>query len=585
MGKPPRNRINLKICLVLAVATLAVYWQTCDFDFCYYDDNIYVADNEQVTTGIGLKSLGWAFTTTLMGNWHPAVWLSYMADTEVAKGLNWIGLDIVRPGSGIYHLTNVLLHTANALLLFLILFDMTGFRWRSAFVAALFALHPLHVESVAWIAERKDVLSTLFWLLTMWAYVKWVRRPTGRNYAWILIAFLLGLMSKAMLVTLPVVLILLDFWPLKRFEYLSLWNGPREAMKRLMREKLPLLIVSVVFCGVAFWAQRAQETVGTMQEYPLWVRLLNAFDSTALYLWKMVCPVRLNAFYTHPGSHIPVVPALAAGLGLAAVTILLVRLRERIPYLAVGWLWYLVTLLPVIGLVQVGTQSMADRYTYIPLVGVFLAIVWALSTAISRTHIPVLRVGIAVAGPAAVVLVMLPATYSQIGVWRNAQVLFSRAVSVSPNNPSAMANYGMVLMNQNQLDQAMSYMRRALRLNPQDCNTQFNLGNSLYQAGRYPEAERELKGVLRLAPDHPYAHMRLGDIYAQRFEFQQSIREYKLALRQIPDSAAIWNSLGAAYAKSFEFREAIRCFRKAIKFDPNNARAQENLAHALERLP
>lgn len=358
---------------LLAAVTLAVYAQVHDFEFVNVDDPIYVTDNPQVQAPLSATGVAWAFTNAHSGNWQPLTWLSHMLDYQV------FGLR-----AGGHHLVNVLFHVLNALLLFEVLRRMTrddassDGLWRSAAVAALFALHPLHVESVAWVAERKDVLSTLFWLLTMAAYLGYVRRPSYGRYAWVLAAFALGLMAKSMLVTLPCALLLLDYWPLRRARRAS----------RLVAEKAPLFALSAAFSAVAVMAQHRGESLMSLEAYPLRWRAANAVVTYVHYLRETVWPTGLAAYYPHPKSALPLWHVAAAGVAILALTVLAVHWRKRRPYLLVGWLWYVGTLVPVIGLVQIGTQGMADRYTYVPSIGVFIALVWGLAELAGRLRIP-----------------------------------------------------------------------------------------------------------------------------------------------------------------------------------------------------
>lgn len=585
MEKSSRDRTTLAICAFLVVATLVVYLQTAGFEFCYYDDNVYVLENEVVRGGLSLDSIKYAFTSRLMCNWHPLTWLSFIVDTDLAELGMWVfDADLGRSQSGYYHLTNVVLHAANSVVLFLVLFSLTNLRWRSAFVAALFALHPLHVESVAWIAERKDVLSTLFWFLTMWAYLNWVKRRDRKRYVILMLMFLLGLMSKPMLVTLPIVLLLMDIWPLRRYEPMAMEAGARTAFLRLIVEKIPLFALAAIFSGLALWAQSSTGAVQSFEEYPIWVRVLNAFSATIGYLWKMVWPVKLAAFYPHPGTDISIVGSVAAGLGVAALTVFALLVRRGMPYVSVGWLWYLITLLPVIGLVQIGAQSMADRYTYVPLVGIFIAIAWAVPELLSGVWRLGIRRVVLVAVSGLIILALIPVTYKQVGTWRSPQSLYGHAIAVTENNAPAHMNYGCVFQNDGDLETAVKHFRKALRIDPGYLDARFNLGNALYQKQDYANAERELKILIKQYPRHPYAHNRLGDIYVEQFRFDDAIRHYKLALRDMPKTAEIHNMLGVAYAKAGRFKEAAASFRRAIELDPSLITAQDNLDRALYQL-
>ncbi len=369
-------RLTLGLGIALAVVTLLVYCRCFDFGFIQFDDPEYVFENRHVLAGLTADSVRWAFTTFNCANWHPLTWLSLEFDALLYGG----------PQAGGFHATNVVLHIANVVVLFLILGRMTGMVWRSAMVAALFALHPLHVESVAWVSERKDVLSTLFWMLTMAAYLVYVDRPSIARYLLVALALALGLMAKPMLITLPFVLLLLDYWPLGRWQH-----GPKPALPspdsskdqpqplslgRLLLEKIPLFVMVLGSCIVTFLAQHQGQAVGSFEKFPLLVRLWNALLTYVTYLGEMFLPRNLAVYYPHPGLQISALRGVAAGLLLLAISWLVLWPGRRFPYLAVGWFWYLGTLVPVVGLVQVGSQAMADRYTYVPLIGCFLMLTW-----------------------------------------------------------------------------------------------------------------------------------------------------------------------------------------------------------------
>ncbi|MGD9054086.1 MAG: hypothetical protein PVG17_19680, partial [Desulfobacterales bacterium] len=362
--------IDIFICLFFAIVTLAVYWQVGNFSFINYDDPLYVTKNSQVQAGLTLKSFIWSFTTTHAANWHPSTWLSHMLDVQLF-GLN----------SGKHHLTNVFFHIANTVLLFLILRKMTSEIWKSAFVAALFALHPLHVQSVAWVSERKDVLSTFFWLLTMGAYLWYAKRPfytegsSAGRYVLVIFLFLMGLLAKPMLVTLPCVLLLIDYWPLNRFQERPSRGSNNKQTKSivlaLIYEKVPFFILSATFCVVALTAQIKGGTFSALDVLPLKIRFLNAIIAYVVYLGKMIWPFNLSFIYPHTGI-VKGWQAVGASLFLAIIFLMGMKTARQFPYFIVGWLWYIGTLVPVIGLIQVGEQSLADRYTYVPLIGIFI---------------------------------------------------------------------------------------------------------------------------------------------------------------------------------------------------------------------
>ena len=387
-----KRHIVALICVLLAVITLAAYWRVMGCGFVNVDDNVYITKNPHISAGLTAENVKWALTAIDAANWHPLTWLSYLVDVAISGTVD----------AEQFHLTNLLLHLANVLLLFLLLRRLTKSVWRSAFVAALFAVHPLHVESVAWIAERKDVLSTLFWLLTVWAYARYADRTSAGRYVLVVVLFSLGLMAKPMLVTLPIVLLLLDYWPLGRFKakgespkskvespkskvaQLSTPNAqrqepgtmPKPALGKLVWDKAPLLLLSLASCVITYYAQLHGKTVTAIEAIPLGMRVSNAVVAYLLYIWKMVWPAKLAVLYPHPGPTLPIWLVVVSSAFLVSISALVIRYGRKRPYLAVGWLWYVIMLIPVIGIVQVGEQAMADRYTYVPLIGVFVMIAW-----------------------------------------------------------------------------------------------------------------------------------------------------------------------------------------------------------------
>jgi hypothetical protein len=470
------------LAVLLSVATLAVFAQVVGFDFVDYDDNLYVTANPHVQEGLTPAGVRWAFTTFAAANWHPLTWISLMLDWSIGG-----------PGPRVFHLTNLILHLANTLLLFLVLDRMTGRRWPSAVTAALFAIHPLHVESVAWIAERKDVLSTLFMLLTLLAYAGFVERPGLVRRLAVVFLFALGLLAKPMLVTLPVLLLMLDAWPLRR----------QEPWRRLVLEKAPLLALSIATGVVTFVAQRQGGTVGSMTLYPLGVRVANAVVATATYLGKTIWPTRLAAFYPHPGASLAAWEVAGSALVLAGLTLWTIRVRRSRPYLLFGWAWYLVTLAPVAGIVQVGWQARADRYTYIPLIGIFLGVVWFVSDRFADR--PAL---LSSAASAALVMLGIGA-FVQAGYWRDSETLFTHALAVTDNNAVAHNNLGTALLRRGLPSQAEEHFAEAVRIDPSFADAHSNLGVALGRQGGIDEAILEFRRALDLDPDQPDARRNL----------------------------------------------------------------------------
>jgi tetratricopeptide (TPR) repeat protein len=472
--------LEVRLCLGLAVATLAAFWPVLGYDFINYDDGDYVSENPDVRVGLSGPGVHWAFTTFHAGNWHPLTWLSLQLDAT-----------LFGPGSLLArgcHLTNLLLHTANAILLLIVLRRLTGALWRSALVAALFALHPLHVESVAWVAERKDVLSTFFWILTLGAYGWYVRRPGPARYLAVVAPFGLGLLAKPMLVTLPCVLLLLDYWPLGR---LSGSGTPpaRAPWRRRFAEKVPLLLLALASCVVTWYAQRGAGAVLTLEVVSPRLRLSNALESYVTYLGQTLWPQDLAVFYPYTTAALTPLRAGGAALLLAAVTALCCWQWRR-PYLIVGWLWYLGTLVPVIGLVQVGSQSHADRYTYVPLIGVFVMLAWGLNDLAQLR--PNLRPVIGVAA-CALPLLCLAQARAQVAVWAGSQALWEHALKVTTNNHIAHHNLGVALGDP---EKAEEHLRAALRIQPKLVQARCNLAEVLQQQGKEDEARAAFEEVL-----------------------------------------------------------------------------------------
>jgi protein O-mannosyl-transferase len=478
-----KRHLILILCLGLTLATLAVFWQVRDHEFITYDDYEYVLENPHVRYGLSRDGILWAFTSVHASNWHPLTWLSHMLDCEL-YGLNPSG----------HHLNNFLFHVANTLLLFLLLRRVSGAVWRSFLVAALFALHPLHVESVAWVAERKDVLSGFFWILSLWAYAYYAERGGGPRYALCLLLFLVGLLAKPMLVTLPFVFLLLDFWPLGR-----LHHG-----KKIILEKVPFFLLSLASSVMTYLVQERWGSVSV--QIPLPVRAENAVFSYAHYLVKMVFPYPLSFFYPHPMDSLSAYQVAGALLLLACITYLTFRFSSKIPYLTLGWLWYLGTLVPVIGLVQVGSHAMADRYTYIPLIGPFIALSWG------TAHL--MRKWTRLKGPLTLfwmcgVAALMILSHSQAGTWKDSITLYTHAIRVTAGNGVAHMNLGNVFARQGRLDEAEWHIREALKVRPEDAAAHNNLANVLVRRGRVEEGIRHYREALRIRPDFTQARINL----------------------------------------------------------------------------
>jgi hypothetical protein len=505
----PRDPL-IPIALALLLIVSALYWQVGGYPFVNLDDNQYVWGNPRVTGGFTLESLSWAFTAFHESNWHPVTWLSHMLDVSL------FGLD-----AGWHHRMNVFLHLLNTELLFFLLWRLTGGVWQSAFVAALFGVHPLHVESVAWVAERKDVLSTFFLLLTVWSYVRYCERPGWRRYLPVIVLFALGLMSKPMLVTLPFLLLLLDVWPLARHASLA----------RRIREKAPLFALSAVSCIVTWLAQAGGGAVSDLEGIPPVLRIGNALVSCVAYLLKLFLPSPLAIYYPHPAtvpSGLPAWQVAGALLVLSGITGLAIRQRQRRPYLAVGWFWYLGTLVPVIGLVQVGAQSMADRYTYIPLTGLFIMLAWGISDLALRFRIRKALLG---GGATLALAALLAVSWVQVGYWRNTAALFEHAISAVPDNWIALHALGKERFREGRIRDAIVLLREAVTINPRYAIGQFNLGTILAQNGLLDDAVVHLEAAVRVRPDYAQAHQNLGAIFSKMGRVEEAELHYNIARR------------------------------------------------------
>ena len=488
-------RSNFIACLFLTIATLTVYWQAGNHEFINYDDITYVTGNPHLQAGFSPEGIIWAFTSGYAGNWHPLTWISHILDIQL------YGMD---PGR--HHLTNVLFHIGNTLLLFLVFRRMTGALWRSAFIAAIFALHPLHVESVAWIAERKDVLSTFFWMLTMGAYVWYVERRGFLRYLLVLLFFILGLMAKPMLVTLPFVLLLLDYWPLSRFQF-GHQNGSiviqrKSVVIRLICEKIPLFALAAASCIVTLFAQQSGGAVCSFSAFPINIRIANALVSYVGYIVKMLWPHQLAVLYPHPGM-LPWIQVIGACLLLVFISMLAVMALKRYPWLIVGWVWYIVTLVPVIGLVQVGSQAMADRYTYVPLIGIFIMIAFGVPELLSGWRYR--KIGLSTMAVACL-LVLMATTWFQVRYWANSVTLFERALAVTENNYVLHSNLGVTLFSKGKVDEAIGHFHDAMRINPRYAKAHNNLGTALIHKGKVKKAIAHFREALRIRPGYSDAH-------------------------------------------------------------------------------
>ena len=573
LGKPKLEHPAL-ICLLLAMATMAVFLPVVGLDITNYDDPDYVT-HPRVQTGLTWESLSWAFTHAHSGNWHPLTSISHMLDFQL-YGLKPAG----------HHLTNLLFHATNSLLLFLLLRGLTGAVWRSACVAALFALHPLHVESVAWVAERKDVLSAFFGLLSLLAYARYtqaavaplashasrmIHHPRSFFYLLALSFFAMGLMSKPMLVTWPCAMLLLDYWPLRRFELATLW--------RLVVEKVPFFALSAASCVVTFAVQKAWGAVVPLEHAPLGLRFLNALVCYFGYIWKLVRPTNLAVIYPYVRNW-PPGDVIVSLLVLAAITILALWQRKARPFLLVGWAWYLGTLVPVIGLVQVGNQAMADRYTYLPAIGLFLMLVWGIAEIIGAR--PGCRAVAALSATAMLTACSL-LTQAQVMVWQNTETLFQHALAVTTNNFVAYNSLGFYFSTQREADKAKRYFHAGLAVNPACQFAWEGLANVLIEQGKLDEAISDCQAALQLNPGMAEAHGTLGLALIKQGKTNEAVAQYSEAIRLRPDYAPAHYNLANALAAQGEIEQARQHYQESLRSDPSSPDAHNNLAYMLAR--
>lgn len=541
-------------CLALTVSVFTVYWQVGGHEFLNYDDLAYVVDNPHVNGGLTWENVRWAFTHSHSSNWHPLTWISHMIDYEIFGG---------EPRG--HHMVNVAIHALNAILLFLALRVMTAFSWRCLVVAALFALHPLRVESVAWVAERKDLLCGLFWILTLLAYAWYVRRSTIGRYLTVLALFCLGLLSKPMIVTLPCVLLLLDMWPLKR-------------ARLFLLEKVPMLALSA---AAAVVTMLSQGSAGALYDIPFASRLANAPLACIAYLWKTVWPARLSVFYPHPvdlhgpGDTAWLWLAAAAAAVLLAVTFLVYRQRGQRPFLLVGWLWFLGSLVPVLGLVQVGRQAFADRYTYLPLIGIYVAVVWVLAARKQawRTALGVTAM--------VVLLIFASLSRAQAARWRTSITLFEHSLEVTESNVLAHFNLGTEYLKRGDSIRALPHLEAAVRIVPDFADGHANLGATLLQLGRSADAARHLNLALSYQPDNVDARFNLGNLRLAERRLDEAAGHYSDVLRIEPGHVESHTNLGVVYAMQGELRLAEEHFRAALRLDPGHTGARMNLSRLL----
>jgi tetratricopeptide (TPR) repeat protein len=559
------------LALLLALITLLAYLPVTRDSFVVYDDHDYVTENSYVQNGLTWAGIKWAFTTGHASNWHPLTWLSLMLDAQLF-GIN----------AGAFHFVNALIHAANVVLLFALLLRLTRLRadaparqagalWPCAIIAALFAWHPLHVESVAWVSERKDVLSTFFALLTLLSYAKYVKENCRRSFWLALVFFALGLMAKPMLVTLPFVMLLLDYWPIQRFN--------DSTIQRLLAEKIPFFALTIISCVVTFLAQRYGGAVMTLQQYPLNLRLENAVISYGRYLLMTVWPVNLSVIYPLP-NHLHWIHAAAATSAAALVVIcwLVWRAHRACPYLPVGWLWFLGTLVPVIGIVKVGDAALADRYTYFPLIGIFIAVVFGVRELAERFHFPkIIPVGASIL----ILAACLALTENQLRYWHDNESLFKHAQAVTQDNVDAILNYGVALEDEGLVSDALTQYREAARIAPDSVKAHYNIGNALDKLGKPAQALPEHLEAVQLDPKSAVFREGAGDVLVELGRFDEAMSQFEEAARLDPTYSWAHFQMGKVLLKEGRDADGIDQFREALQLDPDNYQILTYVAHVL----
>jgi protein O-mannosyl-transferase len=628
LEKGPSLRFaSLYVCLALVAITWFVFGQTLRHDFVNFDDHVYVYGNPQITQGLTADGLIDAFTHTHARNWHPLTTISHMLDCQL------YGLQ-----AGWHHFTNVLLHTVAVLLLFLVLNQMTGAFWQSAFVASLFAIHPLHVESVAWVSERKDVLSAVFFMLTLGAYMRYVRKPSVGRYLTVALFFALGLMSKPMLVTLPFVLLLLDYWPLGRIR--SQMSGVRRQRPRLsslafasqpsrkatarqavvsglVKEKIPFFALSALSCAATFLAQ--VYSTEAIEQLPFMWRLNTAAVSYIAYIWQMFWPARLGAFYPHPNDQLPFWQVLLAIAFLISVSLLAILWRKERPYIFTGWFWYVGMLVPVIGLIQAGEQARADRYTYLPQIGLYVLITWGITDLMAPTitrnfssrsaatglqPITCGSPGLRTNGPhgrgykpfcaaiaAAIIVALSWRAFVQTSYWKNSEMLWNHTLAVTTNNDMAHNSLGDLFLRRGQWDSAISHFKTALEIRSRNASAaHYNFGGALIEntlasalarKGRLSEAIGHYEKAIKLRPDYGDPYFNLGSVLFQQGRTDEAIAQWQKALATQPNDASFHTALGNAFLQRGLQKDAIAEYEHAARISPHDSMARNNLAWLL----
>jgi tetratricopeptide (TPR) repeat protein len=577
--------ITICICLFLVAISLVVFGQTTRHDFVNFDDDLYVYNTPAVQSGLTLKGIIAAFIYPHARNWHPLTTISHMLDCQL-YGLK----------AGGHHATNIILHTIAVLVLFWVLRQMTGAIWKSAIVAALFAVHPLHVESVAWVSERKDVLSAVFFFLMLGAYSRYAHAPSISRYLAVALLYAAGLMAKPMLVSAPIILLLLDYWPLRRLEHrflppgkskIAVHDNRKRAIRRVVLEKIPLFILAAVGCVITFVLQK--RATGAIPPLPFLWRLENAFTSYVIYAWKTLWPADLAVFYPHPNDTLVFWQVAAAIVFLLAVTAAAIVCRSRRPYLLTGWFWYLVMLVPVIGLVQVGEQGYADRYTYLPHIGLFMVMVWfAADVATVRRS----RSRLAVTSAIAVLIILSLAwiAFIQTSYWRNSETLWTHALEVTSDNDVAHNNLGYLCAERGDMDEAISHFESAARIRSgkrdphydlASAFVQMNLGDALARKGRSDEAIVHYQEAIRVQPNYGDAYYNRGSVLFAQGRIDEAIADWEKALQIQPNDADAHTGLGNALLQKRSLREAIAHYETALALAPEDPHSRNNIAWVL----
>jgi tetratricopeptide (TPR) repeat protein len=569
MNKSLNKYKTILICIFLVVATLMAYWQVLHSDFVNLDDPMYVTENRYVNTGFTWENIRWVFSVGKIAYWHPLTWVSHILDCQL------YGL---RPG--LHHLTNLIIHIANILLLFGVLKRMTGAVWKSAFVAAVFALHPINVDSVAWVTERKSVLSTLFWLLTMWVYADYAQRGGVWRYLITLLLFALGLLAKPMLVTLPFVMLLLDYWPLGRFrlrQNLEL-SARASPVFQLVMEKVPFFALSAVSVYLSFLSVRRLGIMISTELVPIKLRLANALVSYIGYIGKLIWPRKLAVFYPYPENVATWENAGALVILLCATIVLLVVFTRR-PYLGVGWLWYVGTLVPVIGLVQAGLwPALADRWAYVPMIGLAILTAWGIGDIAAKWR---LRGPVLIFAASTCLSVLLVCTHLQVGYWHNSFTLLTRALKVTSGNYIAHLNLGNVFIKEKKTDEAIRQYKEAIEIYNNYPDAHYGLGIALGLQEKYDEAIKEYYTVLRLDKNYWKAGFHLANALAKIGQLDEAISCYEKVVQLHPNDVEVYNNFAMALAKKGKIKEAIEYYNKSLEIKPDSVEVLNNLSIAL----